>query len=151
MIYCKVIDNQITEGPRTLPPEISTDTAAENNWVPTVFLNMPHHIESECNKVTQIVRMQCTVIGNQVECRHVIENKSPADIQATTELLSTLMRQERNKRLLLTDWTQLPVNTLSPQQKAEWEVYRNRLRNLPQVTTDLNDIQWPTPPFDINR
>jgi hypothetical protein len=146
MIYCKVIDGQILEGPRTLPPEIPVELALENNWYHTIFLNMPHHIESECNKVTQIIRMQMSFVDDHVECVHVIEDKSPEDIEATTDLLMKIVRQERNKKLLESDWTQLPnAHNLTENDKLLWEVYRKKLRAFTE-NVDLNNIVWPTPP-----
>jgi hypothetical protein len=53
------------------------------------------------------------------------------------------VRKERNKRLTECDWTQMPDVTLS--NKAEWDTYRQALRD---ITTQTNPfiIQWPNDP-----
>ena len=56
------------------------------------------------------------------------------------------LRQDRNRRLTGSDWTQLPdAPTVNA---AEWKVYRQALRDLPQNTTYPNEPQWPTAPGD---
>lgn len=54
-----------------------------------------------------------------------------------------LFRVERNLKLSNTDWTQVedaPVN------KALWAEYRQKLRDLPSVTVDPQNPEWPLPP-----
>ena len=71
-----------------------------------------------------------------------------------------LLREERNKRLSETDWTQLPdtlINTAVdyiPLEQA-WKDYRQELRDLPSKSNpkldsfgnlDLSSVNWPTKP-----
>ena len=71
-----------------------------------------------------------------------------------------LLREERNKRLSETDWTQLPdtlINTAVdyiPLEQA-WKDYRQELRDLPSKSNpkldsfgelDRTTVTWPTPP-----
>ena len=71
-----------------------------------------------------------------------------------------LLREERNKRLSETDWTQLPdtlINTAVdyiPLEQA-WKDYRQELRDLPSKSNpkldsfgglDMTSVTWPTPP-----
>ena len=71
-----------------------------------------------------------------------------------------LLREERNKRLSETDWTQLPdtlINTAVdyiPLEQA-WKDYRQELRDLPSKSNpkldsfgelDMTSVNWPTPP-----
>jgi hypothetical protein len=49
----------------------------------------------------------------------------------------------------MTDYTQLSDNTLTDAKKAEWRIYRQALRDLPQTyssATDKSDVIWPTKP-----
>ena len=48
----------------------------------------------------------------------------------------------RNKKLLDSDWTQLPD---APVDKEAWAEYRQKLRDLPETTDTLN-IVWPDRP-----
>ena len=71
-----------------------------------------------------------------------------------------LLREERNRRLSETDWTQLPdtlINTAVdyiPLEQA-WKDYRQELRDLPSKSNpkldsfgglDMTSVTWPTPP-----
>ena len=53
------------------------------------------------------------------------------------------IRQERNKLLSETDWTQIPDCTIN---KQVWLDYRNALRNLPQNFSNPHQVVWPTKP-----
>lgn len=48
----------------------------------------------------------------------------------------------RNKKLLASDWTQLPD---APVDKESWAEYRQKLRDLPETTDPLN-VVWPDRP-----
>lgn len=145
MIYCKVIDGQILEGPRPLPSGVPIESTIEYSWYPTIFLNMPHHIESDCNVVTQIIRMKMNFVGDKVECFYTIENKTENEIEATQQLLLHSIRTERDEKLLKSDWTQLPTAPLTTEKKIEWENYRQELRDFP-TTVQLDNVVWPTKP-----
>ena len=74
-------------------------------------------------------------------------DKKTDEIRAQ-EALEALRRQ-RNIKLAMSDWTQLPDSPLNEEQKAEWAEYRQALRDIPNtgvLSTDL--IQWPQPPED---
>ena len=64
-----------------------------------------------------------------------------------------LLRVERNKRLLESDWTQSRDISLS--NDADWKAYRQSLRDLPSSATpkldtygelDFTSVSWPTEP-----
>ena len=64
-----------------------------------------------------------------------------------------LLREERDKRLLETDWTQNP--DVPDATKTKWQTYRQLLRDLPATSDpklnsvynlDLTSITWPTKP-----
>jgi hypothetical protein len=54
------------------------------------------------------------------------------------------LREQRNARLIASDWTQLPDAPTA--NAAAWKQYRQALRDLPQRTTYPNAPQWPTAP-----
>jgi len=54
------------------------------------------------------------------------------------------VRKERNKRLAECDWTQLTDVTLV--NKADWDTYRQALRDLPTNTLNPFLVEWPTQP-----
>ena len=54
-----------------------------------------------------------------------------------------LVRDDRNKRLTETDWTQIAD---APVDKAAWATYRQALRDVPSQAGFPWDIQWPIEP-----
>ena len=59
------------------------------------------------------------------------------------KILKTTMqylRDKRNRKLLMSDWTQMPDSPLSESKKQEWATYRQQLRDLPSSYTDEDDI-----------
>ena len=57
--------------------------------------------------------------------------------------LESLKRSGRDVKLAKTDWTQLPNAPIS--NAAEWETYRQALRDMPQQP-DWPHTAWPTQP-----
>jgi hypothetical protein len=64
------------------------------------------------------------------------------------ELLNThkykVFREQRNKKLTESDFMMLP--DYPKEDLEEWKVYRQALRDLPSVTEDPENPNWPTPP-----
>ena len=66
-----------------------------------------------------------------------------------------LLREERNKRLAETDWTQLKDISLDSIREKNWKEYRQALRDLPNGSTpkldsfgnlDMSSVSWPDKP-----
>ena len=66
-----------------------------------------------------------------------------------------LLREERNKRIAETDWTQLKDITLDSIREKNWKEYRQALRDLPNYSTpkldsygdlDMSSVTWPDKP-----
>lgn len=60
------------------------------------------------------------------------------------ELALVSFRNERNKLLQETDWTQMPDVPSATREK--WAAYRQALRDLPASSGFPQDIKWPTKP-----
>ena len=64
-----------------------------------------------------------------------------------TEKFLDLVRQERDRKLYQSDWTQVAD---APVDSAAWATYRQALRDFPSTidpsTASLGDIVWPTSP-----
>lgn len=70
-------------------------------------------------------------------------------IEATNEQIMEGIRLIRNDRLKESDWTQMP-GALSETARANWDTYRQALRDLPSTITnpkawDIED-NWPVKP-----
>jgi len=60
-----------------------------------------------------------------------------------------MLREERDRLLLESDYTQMSDSPLSDSKKAEWATYRTQLRNLPSNydnDDDITNVTWPTKP-----
>ena len=67
----------------------------------------------------------------------------------------TLLREERNKLIAETDWTQLKDIDLDIIRERNWKNYRQALRDLPSKSTpkldsngelDMTSVSWPDKP-----
>ena len=59
------------------------------------------------------------------------------------------LRAKRNKDLQDSDWTQLPDNTLTSEQRNAWMQFRTELRNITNGLTtveQVNNIDYPDKP-----
>ena len=54
------------------------------------------------------------------------------------------LRRERDKRIAETDWTQLP--DVPEQTKLKWQQYRQELRDITDLYSNMIDVVWPTKP-----
>ena len=59
------------------------------------------------------------------------------------------VRVERNRKLSLTDWTQVTDSPLTEEQRIEWKNYRQSLRDVTDnlgVILSTAEVNWPTTP-----
>jgi hypothetical protein len=72
----------------------------------------------------------------------LIAKVEPSEVILTEEQI----RQQRNLLLLHSDWTQLPDAQLTPEKKAEWETYRQALRDVTSQSGFPATVDWPVAP-----
>jgi len=65
-----------------------------------------------------------------------------------TNQTESIARGMRDSLLSSSDWTQIPDSPLTETKKAEWQVYRQELRDLFNdfTYTNIEDVVWPTQP-----
>ena len=91
---------------------------------------------------------------NQITWENGTTPISKADIQAQLPIVEFDMamedlRTKRNKDLQDSDWTQLPDNTLTSEQRNAWMQFRTELRNITNGLTtveQVNNIDYPDKP-----
>ena len=67
--------------------------------------------------------------------------------QAAYEVDFTSTRMTRDGYLAQSDWTDLPNAPLTTPKKAEWQTYRQELRDYPAQSDKVSTLpEWPTPP-----
>ena len=57
-----------------------------------------------------------------------------------------VVRAERNARLALCDWTQLPDADLTTAERAAWKAYRKALRDITNAPGFPDAVEWPSAP-----
>lgn len=97
----------------------------------------------------QIIEHSYTIQDNIVTEIPIISEKTIESFENRKNNFLNGLREIRNRRLRLCDWTQLNDTILENQQ--EWIEYRQKLRDLPSLYEDndivnFDSINWPEPP-----
>ena len=66
----------------------------------------------------------------------------------SNEEIMESLRLKRNLLLKESDWTQFPDSPLTAEKRAEWSLYRQALRDLPQ-NVNINNVVFPTEPLPL--
>ena len=77
------------------------------------------------------------------------EDAEIIDAPYTYDEAMAALRTERDRRLQLCDWTQLPDVPLSQSQVLQWRAYRKALRDTPEAVQAQGwdgAVDWPIPP-----
>lgn len=64
----------------------------------------------------------------------------------TDEQWEEMLRETRDTFLAASDWTQIPDNQLTDDQRLEWASYRQALRDLPDTAILGMSVEFPDPP-----
>ena len=91
---------------------------------------------------------------NNIEWLENTTPRSVSDIQAEMTAVVFDMAMDdlidkRNKDLQDSDWTQLPDNTLTSEQRNAWMLFRTELRNITDGLTtveQVNNVDYPDKP-----
>ncbi len=109
-------------------------------------------IEKEDGSIEYINVDYDNLVANSVERNSEIPDDiaslSAEDLEnLILESHKNFVRQERDRRLAESDWTQTNDSPLSDEKKAEWQTYRQELRDIISTITNVTDIvNWPTKP-----
>jgi len=82
-------------------------------------------------------------LWDQINARYLHLVAPLPDAQRDTEL-AEMAREDRNRRLKQTDWTQAP--DVPEATRTAWLSYRQALRDVPTQSGFPAEITWPTPP-----
>lgn len=85
------------------------------------------------------------LVWNSETLSYFVENL-PEPPKLTEEEIWGRLRMHRNHLLSTTDWMFTSDSVLSGEKQQEWIEYRQKLRDLPQNTTDIDNIIWPVIP-----
>lgn len=92
-----------------------------------------------------------TQIGKYINKNHELDSTSENFINDYKRSFISEIIKMRDKKLSETDWTQMSDNGMDDETRQSWRVYRQELRDLPQlIEYDENykplPFDWPTPP-----
>jgi len=127
----------VTRAFQELRPGVSFQVEEPYGYADLSILDAPHKVGVDTSSLT---------IPTETE----INNKI-AELDAAEPM--RLLREERDARLLETDWTQNP--DVPDATKTKWQAYRQALRDLPATSNpkltvsyhlDLTSVTWPTKP-----
>ena len=112
-------------------------------WLPLIETNVAPSANQTFD--TDVV----TVEEDRVLLIHRARDMTAQEIADRDESHMAHLREERNQKLVGSDWTQAPDHSspLADAKKAEWATYRQSLRDLPAtVDVSLWSDVWPTEP-----
>lgn len=67
-------------------------------------------------------------------------------VAAINEQAWGLIREERDRRIAVTDYTQMPDSPFTEAQRLEFAAYRQALRDIPQTFVKPDEVDWPVLP-----
>lgn len=83
--------------------------------------------------------------GEYVTQVWVVRDMTPAEKDAAIALQWKIVDNQRDNILYSCDWTQLPDVPLTPEQVAQWRVYRQQVRDVVNQPDPFH-IVWPVAP-----
>jgi len=89
----------------------------------------------DCVRIDGVLKIQLNI------------SKYDVFVVETNEARWREMREMRNNLLADSDFTQLIDAQVT--NIESWRTYRQALRDLPEIITDINNITWPAKPIDI--
>lgn len=149
MDYIQVENGEVKGYPRSLPQNwsnvsnfylLGNGDLLEYGWYPVRF------VPAEKTENDIVIGQSFVIEGNEVVQYEQIRPKTQEEIDQENEGHWIVVRSKRNSLLLESDWTQLTDSPITLEKKAEWQIYRQQLRD---VTSQLDpkNIIWPTKPL----
>jgi len=82
--------------------------------------------------------------------RHTFVERNATQDEINQRTNDKIMQKKNIRHVLLrrTDWTQVPDNHLSDEEKQSWREYRQQLRDITKINGFPWNFDWPTPPKD---
>lgn len=148
MDYIQVENGQVKGYPQPLPQNwadvsnfylLEDERLRQYGWYPVRF------VPATKTENDIVIGQRFVLDGNEVIQYEEVRPKNPNEIENENAILWENIRNDRNKLLTETDWTQLPDSPLTPEKKAEWQTYRQELRDVTNQP-DPKNIIWPTKP-----
>ena len=154
-MYVKIINQSVVqypyslytlrlENPRTsFPDNIETDHDSLMQYgVYRVFPTILPVVDTQTQKLVESVPKY--IEDRWTQAWEVVE-LSEAELFTASETQAANIRNERNRLLAASDWTQVAD---APVDRAAWAEYRQQLRNISAQQDFPYNIEWPTQPVN---
>lgn len=111
------------------------------------YSQVPENINKRTHKAVELLPVRNDEDGVWYQNWEIVplseDEKSLVDQRQRMGVIS-----HRNVCLTASDWTQIPDNQLTDEKRAEWRVYRQQLRDLPNAEGfDIWNVEWPISPI----
>jgi len=156
MEFTYKIENYIQSENRLFVVYTPTDTSLPpwGNWVSVSDDMTEDQIKENVIKSLPKFRWETAEI---TAAKNLVNYSAPATFQpvpethvdpqpVSNEVLEQMARMNRNQLLFASDWAALSDVGLSDAKKAEYLVYRQALRDVPEQSGFPDNITWPTEP-----
>lgn len=153
-MFVKITNGQVEKFPFTIgdlrkanpnvsfPKNVSHETLARYGVYPVTVVAAP-----EYNQITQrLVTQQPTLVDGSWTVTKAVVDKEQEQIDAERTEQAASVRNQRNKKLTETDWTQLIDSPFSNDSNGVWQAYRQALRDLPSQEGFPYNVTWPQKP-----
>ena len=143
--YPYSIEKMHSDNPHTsFPIEMSTEELAEWGVFAVEEQNPP-----ACNEQTESIEIQPPSLVNGVWLRDwLITPADPAEIERRTSAKADKERAKRNLVLSRTDYTQCLDFPGTDGERANYAVFRQALRDVPEQIGFPWNVVWPLPPSE---
>jgi len=102
----------------------------------------------QCGAGEQILEGSADDLTQMVVNDEIVDKPPLTDEEKRNEV-AEYVRSYRSALLVSSDWTQASDSPLTADQRSDWQMYRQKLRDLPADfahVTSIDDVVWPTAP-----
>jgi hypothetical protein len=153
MRYAYVKNGVVVESNRLLPITwenisnfnlLDIDILKSYGWIPYRFQ------ASDVPDGYKIIGRHFEIYESEVVEYEDIEKITEEEIQLRITNMWIEIRSRRNIELVESDWTQVLDSPFTPEEREEWQLYRQSLRDI-TLQSDPFNIVWPTKPGTQNE
>jgi hypothetical protein len=101
------------------------------------------------NDRQHVIRELPEFVGGVWRDRLVLKDFTPEEVQQFTPDKVASLKLRRARQLYETDWTQVPDNPLSQEDREAWRLFREELRNVTAQPGFPWDVVWPKSPAPL--
>ena len=148
-MYAKIENNRIVEWPivnlSQRFPQISFPEVVGINSLPKGIVFIASAVIPAYNTNTHSIRLKepALVQGSWIQTYEVLPLSNEEIVERNLTLVNSI-RENRNRKLIESDWTQVLDAKVD---QVAWAAYRQSLRDITSQAGFPTNIVWPTPPI----